>query len=167
MHKKIASFFAMLVLVAAAPAMAQQSMNMSGSQKMSMPGMTMPETPATFAPTRQAYTTNHQLLVKLLAIPSPVPYEQYFTLRFGVYDPSNPTVLLSNAKLQIYAGMRHGLKNGFAHGMQSSPKVVDRNGIFTVSGMYFHMNGPWTLQMTVSSGGKQGVAYFQLPCCGH
>jgi len=155
-----ALFLSILIIGAVAPAAAQQ---MQGQ----MQGMKMPEAPATFAPTREATTTNHELLVKLIAVPAPIPYEQYFTLRFGVYDPSNPNVLLTNAQLQVYAGMRHGMKTGFAHGMQSSPKVVDNGGVFTVSGMYFHMNGPWTLKMTASSGSKEGVAYFQLPCCGH
>ncbi|HUA09971.1 MAG TPA: hypothetical protein VMA98_11965 [Candidatus Acidoferrales bacterium] len=154
MQKKLASFIAVIMIASIAPAMAQT---------MQMQDMA----PATFAPTRQAYTTNHALLVKLLEVPSSIPYEKYFTLRFGVYDPSHPNVLLSTAQLQIYAGMRHGMKTGFAHGMQSSPKVADRNGTFTISGMYFHMNGPWTLKVTVSNGSKQGVAYFQLPCCSH
>jgi len=159
MNKTIALFASILVAGAIAPAAAQ----MQGQ----MQGMKMSEAAATFAPTRVAYTTNHELLVKLLAVPKAIPYEQYFTLRFGVYDPSNPNVLLTNAQLQIYAGMRHGMKTGFAHGMQSSPRVVDNAGVFTVSGMYFHMNGPWTLKMTASSGSKEGVAYFQLPCCSH
>ena len=148
-----------LMMFATGPALAQQ-----GSMNMAMP---MSEKPAAFAPTREAYTSNHAFLIKLLSVPPSIPYEQYFTLRFAVYDPHMPTMQLRDATLQIYAGMRHGLKTGFAHGMQSSPKVVDRDGVFTVSGMYFHMMGPWTLQMTVSDHGKQGVADFQLPCCGH
>lgn len=146
--------FAAMVAAAAGPAVAQSGL------KMQM------EAPADFAATRQAYTKNHDFLVKLVALPQPIPYEGYFDLRFAVYDGHHPTKQLTDADLTIEAGMRHGLTQGFAHGMQSSPKITKRNGEFTVSGMYFHMMGPWVLKMTVSDGGKQGVAYFRLPCCG-
>lgn len=162
MKTKIALTLA-LALAAAVPALAQQTAMPMKSSPMSMP---MSEGPSNFAPTRQAYTTNHQLLIRLLALPSPIPYQKYFTLRFAVYDPQHPNTPLPNAHLSVYAGMRHGLKTGFAHGMNSSPQIADHNGIFTITGMYFHMMGPWTLQMTASNGTQQGEAFFQLPCCG-
>jgi hypothetical protein len=158
MKKTVALLFTFALFATAGIALAQNTMNMSNMKGMS-------EGPATFAPTRQAYTTNHAFLIKLVSLPSPIPFERYFTVRFAVYDASHPGVALSNAQLQLFAGMRHGLKTGFAHGMQSSPKIVDDNGIFTISGMYFHLMGPWTLKVTASDGGKQGVAFFQLPCC--
>ena len=159
-----------------APAMAQQSpmpmhsampmhSTMPMASSMPMNGMQM-DGPAHFAPTTQAYTTNHALLIKLTTIPKPIPYQQYFTLRFAVFDPQHPNVALQNATFTLFAGMRHGLKTGFAHGMNSTPKIVGSNGTFTVSGMYFHMMGAWTLKVTAAAGGKSGVAYFQLPCCG-
>lgn len=154
------------VLVAASVPTSAQSgtMNMPAGH-VNMP-MAMPDKPTHFAPTRQAYTTNHEFLVKLLSVPKPIPFEKYFDLRFAVYSPTHPATPLPGAKLGVFAGMRHGLTHGFAHGMQSSPKVAAKNGVFTVSGMYFHMMGPWTLKTTVQKGGEQGTAYFQLPCCG-
>jgi hypothetical protein len=149
--------FVAVVLAASAPAWAQ-----SGGMKMPM---AMPEKPAHFAPTRQAYTTNHRFLIKLLSVPRPIPYEKYFDLRFAVYDAKHPDKQLPDAGLEIYAGMRHGMKTGFAHGMQSAPKIDAKGGVFTISGMYFHMMGPWTLKATVTKGKETGVAYFQLPCC--
>lgn len=148
---------AAVLLATAVPAQAQ-----SGAGKMKMP---MSDKPAHFAPTRQAYTGDHRLLVKLLSVPKSIPFEKYFDLRFGVYDAKHPRERLQHAHFAIYAGMRHGLKHGFAHGMQSSPKVDAKNGVFTVKGMYFHMMGPWTLKTTVKEGKETGVAYFQLPCC--
>jgi len=127
--------------------------------------MAMPQKPAHFAATRQAYTTNHTFLVKLVSIPNPIPYEKYFKLRVAVYDGSNTSQRISNVKVSVFAGMRHGMKMGFAHGMQSAPQVQEQDGVATVSGMYFHMMGPWTLKATVQSGNRSGVAYFQLPCC--
>lgn len=141
---------------ASAPTSAQAAMKME-----------MSDTPAHFAPTKAAYSSGHTFLVRLLALPKPIPFEKYFTVRFGVYDGHHPKHLLSHASLRLFAGMRHGLKHGFAHGMESSPKIRGKGGVFTVSGMYFHMNGPWVVKMWVRDGAKHGIVYFKLPCCGH
>jgi hypothetical protein len=141
----------------------------AGAQSGGMSGMKMPmkpEGPANFPPTRQAYTENHQFLVKLVTLPQPIPYEKYFDLQFAVYDGHHPQKELTDAQLAVEAGMRHGLKEGFAHGMQSAPKLAEMNGQFTLSGMYFHMMGPWVVKLTVQEGGRHGTAYFRLPCCG-
>ncbi len=158
MRSAAALALAMILVTFAGPAGAQ-----SGGVKMPM---AMPEGPAHFAPTRQAYTENHRFLVKLLTLPKPIPYEKYFDLRFAVYDGHDPKRQLTDAKLEVEFGMRHGLKHGFAHGMQSAPKETETNGQFTLSGVYFHMMGPWVIKLTVNEGGKQGTAYFRLPCCG-
>ncbi|MGH7659824.1 MAG: hypothetical protein ACRENA_02760 [Vulcanimicrobiaceae bacterium] len=158
MRLRSAALFAAVVAFAATIPVSAQ---MGG-----MGGMKMPENPAHVDPTRQAYTTNHQFLVKLISLPRPIPYEKYFKVRFEVFDGANPSRPLPNARVVVFAGMRHGMKSGFAHGMESSPKVSRKNGVVTVSGLYFHMMGPWTLQTTVHNGGKEGVAYFDLPCCG-
>jgi hypothetical protein len=152
---------AVLALFAAPLAAADEGT--SNGMKMNMP---MSDAPAHFKPTRSAYTAHHLFLVKLLAVPTPIPYEKYFTIRLGIYDGAPPHKKLSDAAVEIYAGMRHGMKTGFAHGMNSSPKVTSDAGIVDVSGMYFHMMGAWTLKATVRQGGKDDVAYLQLPCCG-
>lgn len=153
MRLTTAAFCAMTLFAAAVPAVADMS------------GMNMEMTPAHFAVARQAYTTNRAFLVKLISVPNPIPYEKYFKLRLAVYDAAHPGRVLSDAQVSVTAGMRHGLKTGFAHGMQSSPRVHEDNGVVTVSGMYFHMMGPWTLETTVRHGNKDGVAYIDLPCC--
>jgi hypothetical protein len=158
MRLRSAAFFAVAVLVAATIPVSAQ---MSG-----MGGMSMPEKPVHFDPTRQAYTTNNQFLVKLISVPNPIPYEKYFKVRFQVFNATRPGQPLPHARVTVLAGMRHGMKSGFAHGMESAPKVSEKNGVVTVSGLYFHMMGPWTLQTTVRDGGKEGIAYFDLPCCG-
>jgi hypothetical protein len=136
------------------------------SAQMGGMNMTKPEGPAHFTATREAYTTNHEFLVKLTSVPNPIPFERYFTLRFVVYDGSDPSKKIADSRVAVLAGMRHGMTTGFAHGMQSSPKVKAQNGSVTVSGMYFHMMGPWTLKVTVHGSNESGVAYFELPCCG-
>ena len=133
---------------------------------MKMPGMSMPAVEAASAgPTRQAYTGNHAFLVKLRSIPHPIPFEKYFTVEFAVYDGRAPTRALPDAHVTVTAGMRHGLAHGFAHGMQSTPRVQANGDLVTVSGLYFHMTGPWTLRVNVERKGQRGTAYFTLPCC--
>jgi hypothetical protein len=152
---RFACLAAALAACAAAPAVraAGMDMEMSGA-------------PAHFAPTRAAYTGDHRYLIKLLELPNPIPYEKYFSLRLAVYEGHAPHKKLGDAQVQVVAGMRHGMKHGFAHMMESDPKLASAAGEITVSGMYFHMMGPWIMEVTVSDGGMPSVASFKLPCCG-
>ena len=159
---KLCLTLVVMLAVFAAP-MAAADEGATNGMKMNMPTS---DAPAHFKPTRSAYTEHHLFLVKLLAVPAPIPFEKYFTIRLGIYDGAAPHKKLSDAAVEIYAGMRHGMKTGFAHGMNSSPKLATNDGIVDVSGMYFHMMGAWTLKATVRQGGKEDVAYLQLPCCG-
>ena len=156
MIRAAVTLLAVLSAAAAPPALAA-----SGDRNMPRP-----DKPAKFEATRQAYTSDRRFLVKLLSVPKPIPYEKYFDLRFAVFDGRDPSKQLPDAQLQISVGMRHGLKQGMAHGMQSAPKVAAKDGAFDVSGMYFHMMGPWTVEAVVREGGEQATAIFQLPCCG-
>lgn len=123
--------------------------------------------PVQSAPTVQAYTADRQFLVRLLAVPKPIPYEKYFSVAVGVYAANNPARHLSDVQLAVVAGMSHGLGQGFAHTMQSAPKIAVRDGVATVSGLYFHMMGSWTMEVTVRMRDEESAAYFQLPCCEH
>jgi hypothetical protein len=117
------------------------------------------------APALRAYTDHHVFLVELRSAPRPIPFERYFTLQLTVFDGRRPARALPDAHLVVAAGMRHGLKEGFAHGIQSTPRIVVKDGHFHVSGMYFHMYGPWILEVEVHRHGRKGTAYFTLPCC--
>ena len=147
-------------------AAAAQSATPAAMPGLKMSGMSMPTQGQPAGPTRQAYTGKHVFLVKLRSIPRPIPYEKYFTLEFAVYDGRHPTKAFPDAHLTITAGMRHGLKHGFAHGMQSTPRIEAKGSLFTVSGLYFHMAGPWILEVHVERNGQTGTADFTLPCCG-
>jgi hypothetical protein len=136
-----------------------------GSGAMGDMKMPMAEQPANFKPATQAYTTNHVFLVKVVTLPDPIPYEKHFAMTFSVYDGRHPDRRLPGAEVHVTAGMRHGQKTGFAHGMQSTPKVERKGGVDTVSGLYFHMLGTWTLQVDVQDGDERGTAYLDLPCC--
>lgn len=146
-----------------APVKMQPGMNHGGMQGMSK-GMEM--SPARFEPTREAYTEKHMFLVRLVDLPEPIPYQKHFTVRFAVFDGQDTGRQLGDAAITLQAGMRHGMASGFAHGMNSAPKMENRQGGVAAEGMYFHMMGRWTVKVTVKEGGREDVAYFDLPCCG-
>ncbi len=150
-------------LLTIAPAWTQS--NSPGMPSAGPTAQSMSAEPVQSTPTAEAYTANRQFLVRLLAVPKPIPYEKYFSVAVGVYDANNPARHLSDLQLGVVAGMSHGLGQGFAHTMQSSPKIEVRDGVATVSGLYFHMKGSWTLEVTVRMRDEKSAAYFQLPCC--
>jgi hypothetical protein len=152
-------------LLTIAPAWTQS--NSPGMQSADRTAQSMSAGPAQSTPTAEAYTADRQFLVRLLAVPKPIPYEKYFSVAVGVYDANNPARRLSDVQLAVVAGMSHGLGQGFAHTMQSSPKIEVRDGVATVSGLYFHMIGSWTMEVTVRMRDEESAAYFQLPCCEH
>jgi hypothetical protein len=114
---------------------------------------------------RQAYTGDRHFLIRLLSVPSAIRLQQYFTVRLAVYEGNDRQRRLSDVRVAVAAGMAHGMAEGFAHGMQSTPKVEVRDGVATISGLFFHMPGDWTMQITVHHGEDEGTASFQLPCC--
>ena len=105
------------------------------SAQMQGMNMALPEKPTHFAATPEKQLDQSSVFVKLGSVPNPIPLEKYFGLRFAVYDGNDPSEKISNAEVMVFAGMRHEMKTGFAHGMQSSPKMQEQNGIVTVSGM--------------------------------
>jgi hypothetical protein len=152
-------------LLTIAPAWTQSnSRTMQFADRTAQP---MSAEPALSAPTAEAYTADRQFLVRLLSVPKPIPYEKYFSVAVGVYDANNPARRLSDVQLAVVAGMSHGLGQGFAHTMQSSPKIEIHDGVATVSGLYFHMMGSWTMEVTVRMRDEESAAYFQLSCCEH
>lgn len=152
-------------LLTIAPAWTQS--NSPTLQSAARTAQPMSAEPAQSTPTAEAYTADRQFLVRLLSVPKPIPYEKYFSVAVGVYDANSPARRLSDVQLSVVAGMSHGLGQGFAHTMQSSPKIEIRDGVATVSGLYFHMTGSWTMEVTVRMRDEVSAAYFQLPCCEH
>ena len=114
---------------------------------------------------REAYTAEHRFLIRLLSAPSAIRLQQYFTLRLAVYDGHDTQRRLSDVGLEVAAGMAHGMAEGFMHGMQSAPQVEMHDGVATVSGLFFHMPGDWTVRVTVHHAGEAGTGSFQLACC--
>jgi hypothetical protein len=156
---------ACLIGVAALTGFAAQASAQSAGMNMPMV-MPMSQQPAQFEPTREAYTEDHQYLIKLVALPKPIPFGTAFDLRFAVMDGKQPTRQLSNVQLELFAGMRHGTEHSFIHSMETPPQVTEKDGAFAVSDMNFDMMGPWTVGVTVRKEKEESTAYFQLPCCG-
>lgn len=118
-----------------------------------------------FEPTREAFTENREFLVKLVDLPENIPLKKHFSVAFEVYDGRLLSQKVQDAKLQVEIGMRHGMKDKFAHGMNSEPEVVSGPLATSVDGVYFHMAGKWTIGVSVKEGKRVGTAWFDLPCC--
>jgi hypothetical protein len=157
-----AGLFVLMSLAAAASVWAQSNPTSSHSGR---DATSMTTNAGDLPSARQAYTQERHFLIRLLSVPTAIRLQQYFTVRLAVYDGNDPQRRLSDARVRVAAGMAHGMAEGFAHGMQSAPKVNMRDGVVTVSGLFFHMPGDWTMQVTVHHGRDEGTASFQLPCC--
>ena len=118
-----------------------------------------------FEPTREAFTENKDFLVKLVDLPDNIPLKSHFSMGFQVYDGRSPDKKLKDTKLEFSIGMRHGMNDKFAHGMNSEPEVISKPQLTLVNGVYFHMPGKWTIAVSVSEGERVGTAWFDIPCC--
>lgn len=104
--------------------------------------------------------------VDVRQVPEPLPEGEHFSLGLRVVSMANPDAPLDASAVTVEAGMRHGRDDGFAHGMQSEPVVSFREGLILVEGLYFHMGGVWTLQVTIDGNNGEDRAWLTLPCCG-
>lgn len=104
--------------------------------------------------------------VEVRQAPEPLPKGEHFSLGLRVVSMDNPDTPLEASAVTVEAGMRHGRDDGFAHGMQSEPVVSVRDGLILVEGLYFHMGGAWTLQVTIDGDDGEDQAWLTLPCCG-
>ncbi|MEA3180978.1 MAG: hypothetical protein QOI59_4501 [Gammaproteobacteria bacterium] len=157
-----AELFLMLSLAAVAPVWAQPN---SANSHLGNDAASMRANADELPSTHRAYTEGHHFLIKLQSFPSAIRLQQYFKVRLAVYDGNDLRRRLSDVRVEVAAGMAHDMAEGFAHGMQSTPKVEMRDGVVTVSGLFFHMPGVWTMQVTVHHGEDEGTASFQFPCC--
>jgi len=104
--------------------------------------------------------------VEVRQVPEPLPEGEHFSVSLRVAGIDNPDQPLGADAVSVQAGMRHGREEGFAHGMQSEPVVSARDGLIVVEGLYFHMGGAWTLQVTIDGDDGKDQAWLTLPCCG-
>lgn len=106
--------------------------------------------------------------IEVLRAPRPLPAGSHFSVRLKVARADGASLELSDLTLSVAAGMRHGREDGFAHGMQSQPEVTREGDLFLVEGLYFHMDGVWTLKVTLEEDGepRRDYAWLDVPCCG-
>jgi hypothetical protein len=123
------------------------------------------QAPATRAPIAEALTSNHRFRVVVMSAPQPLPLQRHFNLQLAVYEGRPPGKRVTHAKLDVTAGMTHGMGE-LVHGMQSTPVIQEHKGRYEVRGMMFHMVGTWTVRVRVSKGGHVGTADLTLECCG-
>jgi hypothetical protein len=128
------------------------------------PIMALIMTASAAPPVAEAFTTNHLYRIVLLAAPQSAPMHKHFELQLSVYETKKPGKQVKDGQLDVTAGMSHGTHE-FMHGMQSTPVVEAHDGVYTVRGMMFHMQGPWTLRVQVHEGGRSGTADLPLQCC--
>jgi hypothetical protein len=101
----------------------------------------------------------------MVLVPKPVPMNKLFEVESILFDGSDPQRRITDATVQIEAGMTHGTKQ-FMHSMQTAPGVEAGEGTWKVRGMMIHMEGAWTLRVDVIAGGKTSTADLTLACCG-
>ena len=106
--------------------------------------------------------------VEVRQVPEPLPQGEHFpNLGLRVCQPwITPMSRSTPPGSPFEAGMRHGREEGFAHGMQSEPVVSVRDGLILAEGLYFHMGGAWTPQVTIDGDDGEDQAWPTLPCCG-
>ena len=107
--------------------------------------------------------------VEVASAPRPLPAGRHFSLELKVVAVDDAPGAADALSVKVAAGMRHGREDGFAHGMQSQPVVTRQGDIFLVEGLYFHMDGVWTLKITLENRDderRRDHAWLDLPCCG-
>jgi hypothetical protein len=102
--------------------------------------------------------------VQMLGAPDPVPINRYFGFELAIVDGRDPTRRITDARVEVSAGMSHGGGSAFTHGMQSLPVVEKKNGSYLVRGMLFHMAGPWTVRVKVHHGASTETTDLRLEC---
>src|ERR1700759_4093863 len=123
--------------------------------------MALIATASASSPIAQVFTTNQLYRIVLLAAPQPAPLRKRFELQMAIYEAKKPGKQITDGQVDVAAGMTHG-SHEFMHGMQSTPVVETHDGVYTVRGMMFHMEGPWTVRVQVREGGHSGTADLTL-----
>lgn len=107
------------------------------------------------------WTFSEDYCVTIEPSPSPIPFNEYFSLTVQVFE-SDQITLANHMDVTVDAGMPQ-----HSHGMNTVPEVIlNSEGGYDVEGMLFHMTGDWTVTVTVSSEPEMGDdAVFSLECC--
>ena len=95
--------------------------------------------------------------MRVVTDPSPIPFNEPFTVDVDVFDASDPA-----QRLDVEAVV-DGWMPDHGHGMNRYPKVESRDdGGLRARGMLFHMLGLWELNVDVVHEGLSSRATFEF-----
>ena len=108
----------------------------------------------------EGYTDGSSYYVAFETIPTPIPFNEEFSVQVSVYDSEEKQTLVTDVSVDVDATMpAHG------HGMNLGPSITGpENDIFTAEGLLWHMEGEWELVIYVSGESNENIA-FTSPCC--
>lgn len=108
-----------------------------------------------------AWTFSKEYCVTIEPAPSPIPFNEYFSLNVQVFE-SDQITLANHMDVTVDAGMPQ-----HSHGMNTTTEVMlNSEGSYDVEGMLFHMTGEWTVTVNLFSEPEWGDdAVFSLECC--
>jgi hypothetical protein len=115
---------------------------------------------ATTDVTSEGYTDGQSYYVVYETNPSPIPFNEEFSVLVSVYDNDQKETPLNTVSVDVDANMPdHG------HGMNQSPTVSGPStDIYTAEGLLWHMEGEWELMIYISGESNENIA-FTIPCC--
>jgi len=114
--------------------------------------------PPAVTPDRLVTSNDGAFIIAWRIEPETLPLNEAFGLRIEVRDARQPGIPLRDVMLSVDAAMpEHG------HGMNVIPGVMrDRDGVFHIRDMRFHMPGRWELYFDVSRGGVTERAQVEV-----
>lgn len=110
---------------------------------------------------------NATFFVSYTSDPSPIPFNELFTMTVTVADPAAPETPLTDVdSVSVEARMpAHG------HGMNTEPVVTKNDdGTFLVEGLKFHMQSStpaerWEVAADITRGDATDQVVFEVVCC--
>ncbi len=108
----------------------------------------------------EGYTDGESYYVVYETNPSPIPFNEEFSVSISVYENNQKETPISSVTVDVDANMpAHG------HGMNQSPVVSGPNdNIYTADGLLWHMEGDWELMIYINGESNENIA-FSIPCC--
>ena len=105
-------------------------------------------------PLREGLTDGGTYYIYWDSIPSSIPFNEPFKISAMVHDGEDTSKMYMDKELFVDATMP-----GHGHGMETTPEVTNKDGVYTVEGMLFHMAGDWELVFAVSDGTNVETAW--------
>ena len=114
------------------------------------------------SPNLEGWTADKQYYVVTESDPSPIPFNEYFSLTVNVLDSLDGKPLNDVVSVMVDANMP-----AHEHGMNEIPSMtVLDDGRFNAEGLKWFMSGEWAIEVFVTNEeGLTDVATFLYECC--